>query len=324
MRRRLAYFPNFATATLPRRLRNLCAMHTLYSISTYSSNYSQSTANQFVRIAHNTACAIVRFGLKMNKLFALASPFPRSCVDKCWAAGRSDEGHHNTRRYRRASGRAPGFCASFCRTRSNADGTGRYRFTFMDDDIGHIVVPAAREIVPNVNRLAVAVRSSGGGVFWLRQIIDGKMWDDWTVMGELSTPEMQIKRVSALAKNSPGVDLWPELDVRQEDEVLSKTRFSAFLPGSSALPDRLRARKLDTVIIVGTVTNVCCDSSARDAMMTNFRAIMVSDANAAATQAEHDAALMTFYCTFGDVLDTEELITILQQRAAVCAARSEI
>jgi ureidoacrylate peracid hydrolase len=195
---------------------------------------------------------------------------------------------------------------------------------FMDDDIGHIVVPAAREIVPNVNRLAVAVRSSGGGVFWLRQIIDGKMWDDWTVMGELSTPEMQIKRVSALAKNSPGVDLWPELDVRQEDEVLSKTRFSAFLPGSSALPDRLRARKLDTVIIVGTVTNVCCDSSARDAMMTNFRAIMVSDANAAATQAEHDAALMTFYCTFGDVLDTEELITILQQRAAVCAARSEI
>ena len=191
---------------------------------------------------------------------------------------------------------------------------------FMNDEIGHIVIPAAREIVPNVNRLAAAVRSSGGGVFWLRQIVDEKMWTEWTVMSELSTPAMQMKRVRALAENSPGVDLWPELDVKQEDEVLSKTRFSAFLPGSSALPHRLRARELDTVIIVGTVTNVCCDSSARDAMMTNFRVIMVSDANAAATQAEHDAALVAFYCTFGDVLDTDALIAILQKGAAVCAA----
>jgi ureidoacrylate peracid hydrolase len=190
---------------------------------------------------------------------------------------------------------------------------------FMHDNIGHIVIPAARAIVPNVNRLAAAVRSSGGGVFWIRHIVDEKMWDEWTVMRELSTPAMQSKRALALAKNSPGIDLWAELDVKQEDEVLAKTRFSAFLPGSSDLPDRLRARKLDTVIIVGTVTNVCCDSSARDAMMTNFRAIMVSDANAAATQAEHDAALMTFYCTFGDVLDTDELIAILRQRAAVGA-----
>lgn len=191
---------------------------------------------------------------------------------------------------------------------------------FMNNDIGHIVIPAAREIVPNVNRIAAAVRLSGGGVFWLRQIVDKDMWDEWTVMSELSTPAMQARRVIALAKDSPGIDLWPELDVKPEDEVLSKTRFSAFLPGSSDLPDRLRARKLDTVIIVGTVTNVCCDSSARDAMMTNFRAIMVSDANAAATQAEHDAALMTFYSTFGDVLDTDELIAILQQQTTIHTA----
>ena len=181
---------------------------------------------------------------------------------------------------------------------------------FMDDEIGHIVVPAAREIVPNVNCLAAAVRSGGGRVFWLRQSLDEEMWAEWTVMGELSTPAMQAKRIRALAKDSPGVSLWPELDVKPEDEVLSKTRFSAFLPGSSALPQRLRSCGLDTVIICGTVTNVCCDSSARDAMMTNFRVIMVTDANAAATQAEHDAALVAFYQTFGDVLDTDTLIAI--------------
>jgi nicotinamidase-related amidase len=190
----------------------------------------------------------------------------------------------------------------------------------MNDDIGHNVIPAAREIVPDVNRLAAAVRSNGGGVFWLRQIVDETMWAEWTVVSELSTHAMQMKRVSALAENSPGVDLWPELDVKSEDEVLSKMRFSAFLPGSSDLPHRLRARGLDTVIVAGTVTNVCCDSSARDAMMTNFRVIMVADANAAATQAEHDAALVAFYCTFGDVLDTDALIATLQKGASVRAA----
>ncbi len=49
----------------------------------------------------------------------------------------------------------------------------------------------------------------------------------------------------------------------------------------------LRAQGFDTVLITGTVTNVCCESSARDAMMLNFKTIFVSDANAAMTDEEH-------------------------------------
>ena len=55
------------------------------------------------------------------------------------------------------------------------------------------------------------------------------------------------------------------------------------------------------VLIAGTATNVCCGSSARDAMMQNFRTVMVHDALAAATDAEHAAALTNFYSIFGDV-----------------------
>jgi nicotinamidase-related amidase len=55
--------------------------------------------------------------------------------------------------------------------------------------------------------------------------------------------------------------LWPELDVRPQDEIIEKYRFSGFLPGTSELPDRLRTRGFDTVLITGTVTNVCCESS---------------------------------------------------------------
>ena len=94
----------------------------------------------------------------------------------------------------------------------------------------------------------------------------------------------------------------------------------AFLPGASDLPERLRARGFDTVLITGTVTNVCCESSARDAMMGNFRVVMVSDANAATTQEEHDASLIALYLTFTDLMDSDMLMDILAQQSARTAA----
>jgi ureidoacrylate peracid hydrolase len=76
-----------------------------------------------------------------------------------------------------------------------------------------------------------------------------------------------------------------------------------------------RARGLDTVLITGTVTNVCCESSARDANMTNFRTVMVSDGNAALSREEHDASLTAFYNTFGDVMDADMIIASPRQGA---------
>ncbi len=108
--------------------------------------------------------------------------------------------------------------------------------------------------------------------------------------------------------------------MRAEDEIVDKYRFSGFLPGTSDLADRLRARGFDTVLITGTVTNVCCESSARDAMMSNFKTIMVSDGNAALTQADHDAALTAFYNVFGDVMDTDMLVALLGQARSAKAA----
>ena len=86
------------------------------------------------------------------------------------------------------------------------------------------------------------------------------------------------------------------------------------------MPERLQARGFDTVLITGTVTNVCCESSARDANMTNFKTIMVSDGNAAMSQAEHEASLTAFYATFGDVMDTDMIIAALDRAAAAKAA----
>lgn len=192
---------------------------------------------------------------------------------------------------------------------------------FMNDAVGHAVCPAARDIVPAINRLAAALRRAGGGVFWVRMTHDDTCLDDWSVAFEIATPQARAKRIAALTAGSLGHSLWPEMDVRPEDEIVDKYRFSGFMPGTSELPDRLRRRGFDTVLITGTVTNVCCESSARDAMMTNFRTIMVSDGNAALSQAEHDAALTAFYNVFGDVMDTEMLVAALQRSPRAAAAQ---
>ena len=191
---------------------------------------------------------------------------------------------------------------------------------FMNDAVGHAVVPAARDIVPAVNRLAAVARETGGGVFWIKMTHDDRCLEDWSVAFELATPAMREKRIAALSEGTLGHELWPELNVEPNDEIVRKYRYSAFLPGTSELPERLRARGFDTVLITGTVTNVCCESSARDANMTNFRTIMVSDGNAALTQELHDASLTAFYLTFGDVMDTDMIIANLQRARPVRAA----
>ena len=136
----------------------------------------------------------------------------------------------------------------------------------------------------------------------------------------MATPEARDKRIAAMSEGTPGHELWPGLEVKPEDEIVNKYRYSAFLPGMSDLPERLKARGFDTVLITGTVTNVCCESSARDAMMTNFRTIMVSDGNAALSQAEHDASLAAFYNIFGDVMDTDMIVAALERARAAKAA----
>jgi ureidoacrylate peracid hydrolase len=191
---------------------------------------------------------------------------------------------------------------------------------FMNDAVGHAVCPAARDIVPAVNRLATAVRDAGGGVFWVQMTHDRRCLEEWSVAHDMSSPEMREKRIAALSEGGLGHQLWPELDIRPEDEIVKKFRYSAFMPGTSDLPGRLRARGFDAVLITGTVTNVCCESSARDANMTNFRTIMVSDGNAANTAAEHNASLSAFYATFGDVMDTDMIIGILRRAKSARAA----
>ena len=85
----------------------------------------------------------------------------------------------------------------------------------------------------------------------------------------------------------------------------------------------LRERGLDTLLITGTVTNVCCESTARDAMMLNFKTVMITDGNAAVTDDDHNASLTEFYLIFGDIMSTDFAIDCLKRNAQKGLAAAE-
>jgi ureidoacrylate peracid hydrolase len=181
-------------------------------------------------------------------------------------------------------------------------------------------VQTAMATVPNVNRLAAALRETGGKVFWIQNTTNEASLMEWSNWFAMSRPELVQERINCFREDAPGHALYPDLEVRPEDEIVYKYRFSAFVQGASDLPQRLRDGGFEYVLIVGTVTNVCCESSARDAMMLNFKTVMVSDGNSAHSDAEHTATLAAFYAVFGDVMDTDMTIACLRKNAARVAA----
>jgi ureidoacrylate peracid hydrolase len=175
-------------------------------------------------------------------------------------------------------------------------------------------VPTAREIVPNINRLAAALRAAGGVVAWVQATYTRSGPGYWALFFDhMVSPELSAEILDGLTEGSPGHALWHELDVQPLDLRARKNRYSAFFPGASELPQLLRSRSIDTVLIAGTMTNVCCEASARDAMMDGFKTIVVSDANAARSDAEHTASLATILQFFGDVRSTDEVIGLLRK-----------
>jgi ureidoacrylate peracid hydrolase len=182
-------------------------------------------------------------------------------------------------------------------------------------------VPMAREIVPNINRLAAALRQAGGTVAWVYSTFTPAIFDEWTsFLGGTYASPIGRRVIENLYKGAPGHPHWPDIETRPGDLWVEKNRFSCFLPGSSDIEAQLRARGVDTVAICGTVTNVCCESSARDAMMRNFNVIMVSDGNASYTDAIHNASLTSAALTIADVMSTDEVIAKLGAAPAARAA----
>ncbi len=180
---------------------------------------------------------------------------------------------------------------------------------------GKVKAETALAIMPAVNWLAARVRELDGRVAWV-QLEAGDA--DGNSVAELYhkyffTPEGAEAHRSSLTPGDWGHEICEELEVRDEDIRAWKTRHGAFVHGHGNLHELLQEAGIENLLIGGTVTNFCCETTGRDAMMYDYRAVMVSDCNAARFPEDHAAGLTTFFQSFGDVYTSDEVVAVLEK-----------
>ena len=169
-------------------------------------------------------------------------------------------------------------------------------------------MPSARAIVPTVNRLAGTLRARGGHVVWVVSTYGPDEERNWANLDVVLGEEAAAVFRGGLSEGAAGHAIWPDLDVRESDPLVHKNRFGGFIGSQGRLAQVLRDRGVDTVLVVGTVTNVCCETTAREAAAYDFRTVMISDANAGRSAEEDAWTYAVCFATYGDVLTADEAI----------------
>ena len=164
-------------------------------------------------------------------------------------------------------------------------------------DMQQFFFPIASPIVGNVLSIIEACRSKGIRITFTRHghreiSKDGGMLAKW--WGD------------CIQYGSREWELIEGLSLQDTDEILDKNRYSAFF--GTGLDESLRSRKIDELIITGVMTNCCCETTARDGFVRDYRIFFVSDATATVNEELHVASLKNLAYGFAHILSTEELL----------------
>lgn len=170
-----------------------------------------------------------------------------------------------------------------------------------------ISAPDGLTILDRINRLSDVCRKAGILVIHTRLVLrpDGS---NTGVLGEMAPPVKE----GLLNKGSEASALHKGLGVDSKDILLDKPRFGAF--HGTDLELILRTRGIDTIIISGIATNICCETTAREAMVRDFHVFFLSDGTTTFSMGDASAdelkkaSLATLGFLFAQVLTVEEMI----------------
>jgi nicotinamidase-related amidase len=171
--------------------------------------------------------------------------------------------------------------------------------------------PGARHMIPQLERLIRCARELRMPIVWTQS-------DHRPPYGGL-----MLRKFPAIAKDrvlwqgEPSFQMYPEMTQPREgpsEYRIVKHKFDAFF--ETDLDAILRYHDVDTLIVTGTATNACCESTARSAFMRDYKVVFPSDANATFDVAMHQATLVNIDLLFGRVLTIEELVAELEAPTA--------
>lgn len=171
-------------------------------------------------------------------------------------------------------------------------------------------VPMARENLPNMEKVLKVCRRNEIPVIYTKHVL----YDEYDVSPLEITYQPWLKK-DGIRANTSGVKVVEELQPLSSETVLEKHRYDAFY--NTRLETVIRnirgAGVVDTVIITGTVTSVCCENTARSAFMRDFKVAFIGDACGGFDEESHRATLSIIDRVFGRVMTTEELVEQIEK-----------
>jgi ureidoacrylate peracid hydrolase len=169
---------------------------------------------------------------------------------------------------------------------------------------------AGQAMAARVPRLVSAARSAGALVVFLRNVYNtdenAYLSDVWLEQSARMRSAGSYTRAPVCEPNSWGGEFYGDVRPEPGDVVVVKHRFSGFQ--GTDLEQVLRVNGVRTVIMTGIVTNVCVETTAREAFMRDFYVVMTSDGCAAYVQADHEQTLSNVKRFFGDVASIDDVI----------------
>jgi ureidoacrylate peracid hydrolase len=169
-------------------------------------------------------------------------------------------------------------------------------------------LPMSEDIVPKVQDLLRFCRSNQVPVIYLHTT-KRKDLADVGIFADIKPQTHDADDEWSNFEGSPGAEFYDPVKPTESDILVKKFRYSGFY--GTQLENLLRALGRDTIAITGVATNVCCDSTARDGAMRDFKVLFLSDCNASFTQDEQEATLRNFDKHFGVVMDSKTLMAKL-------------
>ena len=177
-------------------------------------------------------------------------------------------------------------------------------FIDADQPMGNV---HGRDILASANRLHAALRRAGGLVVFTQHSMAAVPVRN--AAGDYPAPVADTRAEQALLPGSTSYELHPAIERVAGDISIVKYQSSPLHPrAATGLEEILRARQIDTLIVTGLVTNGCCDCTARDAFQYGYKTVIASDATAAMSDDEHNAALLNLEIYYADVASCDAIV----------------
>jgi nicotinamidase-related amidase len=177
--------------------------------------------------------------------------------------------------------------------------------TFFLDPASPTFTCGGLAILPGIRRLIDAYRAQNLPVIFTRHVhhpdhldsgIMGWWWEGMCIEG------------------SPESEVHPDIAPLPKEKQILKHRYSAFY--NTDLETILRVQKVEDLVITGVMTNMCCESTARDAYFRDYRVFFLADGTGSISEEMHVASLLSLAFGFAHVTTVDQILHELQASQA--------